>query len=104
MGMVGTLIGTVSMFGHMDDPRKIGPGMAVALLATFYGAAISNVFALPIADKLANRATEEGTHRSMIIESLVMIREGKNPTAIRDELASYLPLHTRDKMLQEEAA
>jgi chemotaxis protein MotA len=104
MGMVGTLIGLVSMFGHMDDPRKIGPGMAVALLATFYGAAISNVFALPIADKLANRATEEGTHRSMIIESLVMIREGKNPTAIRDELASYLPLHTRDKMLQEEAA
>ena len=100
MGMVGTLIGLVSMFGHMDDPKKIGPGMAVALLATFYGAAISNVFALPISDKLANRAQEEGTNRTLIIEALVMIREGRNPTTIRDELASYLPLHTREQMLE----
>ncbi|QMV00700.1 flagellar motor protein PomA [Devosia sp. D6-9] len=99
MGMVGTLIGLVSMFGHMDDPKKIGPGMAVALLATFYGAAISNVIALPISDKLAHRAQEEGTNRTMIIEALVMIREGRNPTAIRDELASFLPLHDRDKLL-----
>ena len=100
MGMVGTLIGLVSMFGHMDDPKKIGPGMAIALLATFYGAAISNVFALPIADKLANRAQEEGNNRTMVIEALVMIREGRNPTAIRDELASFLPLHHRDQMLE----
>jgi chemotaxis protein MotA len=100
MGMVGTLIGLVSMFGHMDDPKKIGPGMAIALLATFYGAAISNVFALPIADKLANRAQEEGTNRTMIIEALLMIREGRNPTAIRDELASFLPLHHRDQVLE----
>lgn len=99
MGMVGTLIGLVSMFGHMDDPKKIGPGMAIALLATFYGAAISNVFALPIADKLAHRAQEEGSNRSMIIEALVMIREGRNPTTIRDELASYLPLHRREQLL-----
>ncbi|HEY4202376.1 MAG TPA: MotA/TolQ/ExbB proton channel family protein [Devosiaceae bacterium] len=100
MGMVGTLIGLVSMFGHMDDPKKIGPGMAVALLATFYGAAISNVISLPLADKLANRAAEEGTNRTLVIEALVMIREGRNPATIRDELASFLPLHTREKLLE----
>jgi len=99
MGMVGTLIGLVSMFSHMDDPKKIGPGMAIALLTTLYGAVVSNVIVLPIADKLANRASEEGTNRSLIIEALVMIREGKNPSAIRDELASYLPLHSRDQTL-----
>ena len=64
MGMVGTLIGLVSMFGHMDDPKKIGPGMAIALLTTLYGAVLSNVVFLPIADKLANRAEEEGTNRT----------------------------------------
>ncbi|RYE07497.1 MAG: flagellar motor protein PomA [Hyphomicrobiales bacterium] len=100
MGMVGTLIGLVSMFGHMDDPKKIGPGMAIALLATFYGAAIANVFALPIADKLAHRGTTEGINRTLIIEALVMIREGRNPAAIRDELASFLPLHSRDALLE----
>lgn len=100
MGMVGTLIGLVSMFGHMDDPKKIGPGMAIALLTTLYGAVLANVFALPIADKLANRATEEGTNRTLIIEALLMIRDGRNPGTIRDELASFLPLHTREKLLE----
>ncbi|SFZ86649.1 chemotaxis protein MotA [Devosia enhydra] len=103
MGMVGTLIGLVSMFGHMDDPKKIGPGMAIALLATFYGAAISNVIALPIADKLAYRADWEGTTRSMIIDALVMIREGRAPPTIREELSSYLPLHQRGDVLAEAA-
>lgn len=103
MGMVGTLIGLVSMFGHMDDPKKIGPGMAIALLTTLYGAVLSNVVMLPISDKLANRAEEEGTNRSLIIEALVMIRDGKNPSTIKDELASYLPLHTRHKLLQDAA-
>jgi chemotaxis protein MotA len=101
--MIGTLIGLVQMLSGMDDPKKIGPGMAVALLATFYGAAIANVFALPIADKLAHRAAEEGNNRTLITEALVMIREGRNPSTIRDELASYLPLHHREKMLEEAA-
>ena len=100
MGMVGTLIGLVSMFGHMDDPKKIGPGMAIALLTTLYGAVVANVIVLPIADKLANRASEEGTNRTLIIEALVMIRDGRNPATIKDELASYLPLHSRGKMLE----
>lgn len=100
MGMVGTLIGLVSMFAHMDDPKKIGPGMAIALLTTLYGAVFSNVVFLPLADKLSNRASEESTNRTLIIEALVMIREGRNPATIKDELASYLPLHSRDQVLQ----
>ena len=100
LGMVGTLIGLVSMFGHMDDPKKIGPGMAIALLTTLYGAVFANVLCLPIADKLAHRAEEEGTNRSLVIEALVMIRDGRNPTTIRDELASYLPLHHRDQLME----
>lgn len=98
LGMVGTLIGLVSMFGHMDDPQKIGPGMAIALLTTLYGAVFANVLCLPIADKLAHRAEEEGTNRSLVIEALAMIRDGKNPATIRDELASYLPLHSRAQL------
>jgi flagellar motor component MotA len=38
--MIGTLIGMVQMFANMTDPSKLGPFMAVALLATFYGAAM----------------------------------------------------------------
>ncbi len=59
-GMVGTLIGMVQMFANMTDPSKLGPFMAVALLATFYGAALANLFCLPIADKLHAQAARRG--------------------------------------------
>ena len=59
MGMIGTLIGLVQMMSNMDDPKAIGPAMAVALLTTFYGAVIANTMALPIADKLAHRSNED---------------------------------------------
>jgi chemotaxis protein MotA len=96
MGMVGTLIGLVSMFSHMDDPKKIGPGMAIALLTTLYGAIMSNLVALPIADKLQNRAQEAATNNSLIIDAILMMRENKSPMQINDELQAYLPLHKRE--------
>ena len=37
MGAVGTLIGMVAMLSNMDDPSKIGAGMAAALLTQLYG-------------------------------------------------------------------
>lgn len=95
MGMVGTLIGLVSMFSHMDDPKKIGPGMAIALLTTLYGAVVSNLIALPISDKLANRAAEESTNSSMIIDAVIMIRENTSPKMVFEQLLAYLPLHHR---------
>src|SRR6185369_1587197 len=58
-GMIGTLIGMVQMFANMTDPAKLGPFMAVALLATLYGAVVANLFCLPIADKLHVKLVEE---------------------------------------------
>lgn len=91
MGMVGTIIGLVSMFAHMDDPKKIGPGMAVALLTTLYGAVMANVVALPIADKLQMKALEENINFTLVIDGVLMIRENKSPAVIRDMLISYMP-------------
>jgi chemotaxis protein MotA len=102
MGMVGTIIGLVSMFSHMDDPKKIGPGMAVALLTTLYGAVIANVVALPIADKLQIKSIEEGVNHTLVIDGVLMIRENKSPAIIRDMLLSYLPQKHRAAF--EEAA
>ena len=91
MGMIGTLIGLVQMLANMSDPKSIGPAMAVALLTTLYGAVIANVFALPLADKLALRSEEERMIKSMIIDSLLGIQEGRNPRVIEEMLKTYLP-------------
>ena len=91
MGMIGTLIGLVQMLANMDDPKQIGPAMAVALLTTLYGAILANMFAGPIADKLAVRSREENTSKSLIIDALLSIQGGQNPRIIASMLQAYLP-------------
>jgi len=95
MGMIGTLIGLVQMLSNMDDPKQIGPAMAVALLTTLYGAMLANMFALPIADKLAVRSREENTSKSLIIDALLAIQGGQNPRIIASMLEAYLPRSKR---------
>lgn len=90
MGMIGTLIGLVQMLSAMDDPKSIGPAMAVALLTTLYGAMLANMIALPIADKLTLRKTEEGKIKAMCIDGVLAIQEGQNPRIIESMLKAYL--------------
>ncbi|MGE3318268.1 MAG: flagellar motor protein PomA [Candidatus Berkiella sp.] len=91
MGMIGTLMGLVLMMSNMSDPKSIGPAMAIALLATFYGAVIANMLALPIADKLELRSTEERTAKALVIDALLGIQAGQNPRVIEEALKNYLP-------------
>ena len=95
-GMVGTLIGMVQMFSNMSDPSKLGPFMAVALLATLYGAAVANLFCLPIADKLHVKLLDEETNRTLIIDGILMIRDSKSPALVREMLLAYLPEKHRE--------
>ena len=90
-GMIGTLIGMVQMFANMTDPSKLGPFMATALLATLYGAVVANILCLPIADKLHLKLADEEINRTLIIDGVLMIRELKSPTLVREMLIAYLP-------------
>ncbi|MGD0026304.1 MAG: MotA/TolQ/ExbB proton channel family protein [Xanthobacteraceae bacterium] len=96
-GMVGTLIGMVQMFANMTDPSKLGPYMAVALLATFYGACFANLVCLPLADKLHLKLVDEEINRTLIIDGILMIREAKSPTLVREMLLAYLPEKHREE-------
>lgn len=82
MGMVGTLIGLVAMFTQMTDPQAIGSAMAVALLATLYGALVSNLIALPIANRLRAAARYEAFERARIEEPLVALATREQPKAV----------------------
>ena len=101
--MIGTLIGMVQMFANMTDPSKLGPYMAVALLATFYGAAVANLFCLPIADKLHLKLLTKvinpnADHRRRVDDPRFQSR-----TLVR-ELAAYLPPHHRHEEAEAEPA
>ncbi|MDN4502613.1 flagellar motor protein PomA [Alteromonadaceae bacterium BrNp21-10] len=90
MGMIGTLIGLVAMLSNMDDPKSIGPAMAVALLTTLYGAVLANIVCIPISDKLLNRAAEEKLNQSLILDGVIGIADGQNPRVIEGILKNYL--------------
>ncbi|HIF9128058.1 TPA: flagellar motor protein PomA [Photobacterium damselae] len=90
MGMIGTLIGLVAMLSNMDDPKSIGPAMAVALLTTLYGSILANMVALPIADKLSLRKDQERLNRRLILDGVLAIQDGQNPRVIDGYLKNYL--------------
>ena len=90
MGMIGTLVGLVAMLANMSDPKSIGPAMAVALLTTLYGAIEANMLALPIADKLDLRNSEEQMTRNLILDAVMGIQDGQNPRVIESMLQNYL--------------
>lgn len=95
-GMIGTLMGLIIMLGNMDDPEAIGPGMAVALITTLYGAMVSNLFALPFADKLAFYSKRELEVRQIILKGILSIQDGDNPRVLEQKLKTVLPVDERD--------
>ncbi len=95
-GMIGTLVGLVAMLVNMEDASQIGAGMALALLTTLYGAVLSNMFALPLADKLAKRNDEETLLKTIIIKGVMSIQSGDNPRVVEQKLKTFLPPSLRD--------
>lgn len=102
-GMIGTLIGLVIMLQHMDDPSKIGPAMAVALLTTLYGAFLANLFAMPMAEKLGLRSREEVLLKLVVIKGVMAIQSGDNPRIVEQKLKTFLPNRLRTSADAEEA-
>ncbi len=89
-GMIGTLIGLVQMLSSMDNPRNIGPAMAVALLTTFYGALMAHLIFIPIAEKLELRSKHEVLCRKLVLDGVLAIQKGISPRMLRDTLQAYL--------------
>lgn len=103
-GMIGTLMGLIFMLQNMDDPSAIGPGMAVALITTMYGAIIANVITGPIADKLTTNDASETLLRTIIIAGVMAIQSGDNPRVVETKLLTYLPPDKRAAIEAENEA
>ncbi|NOZ08260.1 MAG: motility protein A [FCB group bacterium] len=95
-GMIGTLIGLISMLKSLDNPSNIGEGMAVALITTFYGSLVANLVFLPIAGKLKNRSDQEIIMKEMILEGVLAIQYGEHPNNIRRKLLNFVPPNMRN--------
>ncbi len=88
--MIWTLVGLVAMLSNMDDPKSIGPAMAVAFLTTLYGAVLFKMIFFPIADKLELRRDQETLNRRLIMDGVLAIQDGQNRRVIDSYLKNYL--------------
>jgi chemotaxis protein MotA len=102
-GMIGTLLGLVIMLGNMDDPSSIGPGMAVALLTTLYGAVLANIVFLPMSEKLALLNRQESRTREIMLRGILAIQSGDHPRIIEQRLRAYLPSGSPPDLRKEAA-
>lgn len=90
IGILGAVLGLIHVMENLSDPSKLGPGIAVAFVATIYGVGMANLFLLPIANKLKAVVNREAQSREMLIEGVVAIAEGENPRTIESKLQGYL--------------
>jgi chemotaxis protein MotA len=96
-GMIGTLIGLIIMLGQLDKPENLGPGMAVALITTLYGALAANVFFLPCAEKLALISKFELLSMEVVLRGIMAIQSGENPRVVQQKLTTFIPPRMRAK-------
>ncbi len=90
MGMIGTLLGLVLMMGNMTDPRAIGPGMAVALLTTLYGAILANVVLGPMVQKIMGHGKRVKNNYELVIAGMMFLQKGGDPRMLPDLLLGNL--------------
>ena len=99
-GLVGTLVGQVGLFGNLAsaDIGQLGKALAIAVVATMYGAVIANAVAGPIGDKLGLRSSEEILSREMMLQAILSIQAGDNPRVTQDKMIAFIPKAVRAKL------
>ena len=88
-GLAGTVISLIKMFNHLDSIDSIAPMMAVALMSTFYGVIIANLFMMPLNAKLKERAILSEASMNLTIEGILMIKQMEHPLRIEEKLGGY---------------
>ncbi|WP_374076969.1 motility protein A [Bdellovibrio bacteriovorus] len=92
-GLLGATLGMISLLQTLGEPGaqdRIGPAMATALVATFYGLVVANLFLIPISEKLQTVSKADVTLREIIKEGILLVHEKKHPLFIKEYLKSFL--------------
>lgn len=89
VGIIGAVLGLIHVMNNLADPSKLGPGIAVAFVATIYGVGSANFLFLPMANKLKGLTHSRSRQWEMLVEAFASISEGENPRAIETRLRGF---------------
>lgn len=91
IGIMGAVLGLVHVMQTLNDPSKLGMGIAIAFISTLYGVGLANLLFLPIAGKLKLIIAQQVNMREMIIDGLQLIANGENTRHLENKLQGYIP-------------
>ena len=102
MGIIGTVMGLISVLSNLDNPSTLGPHIATAFVATLYGVWTANLLWLPLGLKLKRKSEEEILVRELMLAGILSIQAGDNPQIVEEKLKSYLSPSMRRHIQREE--
>jgi len=89
VGILGAVLGLIHVMENLNDPSKLGGGIATAFVATVYGVGSANLFFLPFATKIKRKLNLEKERKNLIAEGVLSIQEGINPRVLEEKLRAF---------------
>jgi chemotaxis protein MotA len=92
-GLLGTTVAMIVLLrslGSEASRSAIGPAMAIGLVATLYGVALTNFLLIPIAENLTKQTKEDLVARRMVVEGVMLIHDRLPTKFIEEKVKSYL--------------
>jgi chemotaxis protein MotA len=101
VGILGAVLGLIHVMENLNDPSKLGGGIATAFVATVYGVGSANLLFLPLANKIKRKLAIEKERRVLIAEAALSIQAGLNPRVLREKLLAYAGIHEKPEDKKE---
>jgi chemotaxis protein MotA len=87
LGMIGTVVGLVGLFSNLGSVNKsgLGPSLALAMTATFFGLILANTLITPLADRLQLHYLWQKRIYGEIYQILLLINRGESLELVEDD-------------------
>lgn len=89
-GIVGAVLGLIHVLTTLEDPTKVGSGIAVAFVATLYGVGFANLLFIPWSLHVARKTAYTLLPKWLVMEGAIAIAEGQSPAIMMEKLKSTL--------------
>ncbi len=92
LGMIGTVIGIVSIFQNLNSESgqaSLGQNLGVAMSSTLYGLVLANFFINPIAELLMQSIYKGEEDLELIVETAMMWANKENAYYIQEHIQLY---------------
>ena len=101
LGIIGAVMGLIQVMQNLNDPSKLGAGIAVAFVATIYGLFAANLVTIPYSTRLKFKYAKVFLAKEMIIEGVMAIQAGESPALIERKLRAYLLENNQETTTKE---